>query len=1012
MYLPKGLEPNHLLHHACLSPESLLRYVLEWQETNHDSFCVDLAYFLRTLGKRFFEDADAAPVATPESSVDSVYDSWVRFYASAHPMKNLSVATISHKTYSQTVLSISWVEVLFSFDELLLHPTKYLLGWLAVCMLPLVKIYSPAVYEFLLAKLYRVLITDTELHALVLEQEHEAPPSSRVFNYRTFRFLSSKQLTYFNYLYANLTTDLNKEYISKLKYERFKGPTFELPHNPDTFSNLVRTQLILCVPAARYGHGMVYDTKKNMAHVDEAVADKGVSFDLYTGRAYSEDQKYLTVYRWNSVEVRSNTYCDQPNQSSLHRSQSFYVLLEHVLKCSLKRNREFLSHIIFSLNPIIPYRSKASKKARETLLKKFSSTKPDGSTAYWCVPGSGYFHAYKEVTSYTHSWVEKDSTLFLPDSPELLTETAMYTVDISEFLNTYATLESARNNVYTADVLRFRLPNLTELDSTVWSYFPTNYINSPHNPLLFPASESRHSKEYFTAYTYSLALAVGEWVGSATIACRLFNVTDKTNPGTVSIIPLIYDSGVSALAPLWGESEHKAVVDRRWEDCVANIDIPQYLVFLTQFAYLGTLQAGILTALDHLRYPSRTYADIFQFKFQPYYYDFIKYLRHRIFTDALHYNCLFASKNSPKGKSIFMPFVIKDHYYEKATPDGLNDREDWAISLTVPETIKWLRNHTANTSKRNKQRLFKSTFVSTIKRPVAPSKPNKRRGKREKILTLDFKVTSDLTVQIKMFKRGYETFFVLPWKELYLVSRLLPPIPNVVYKRGLSKIVLTRIGTPEDRVERGWGLYFDYIAHIKDSNPKHTWESVVSFWNQSFTKERNSLCKGVSLSQEHGYAFSITFLKSLKDSAWVGKLSLSETIPFLMQFLDEKSSVSIDNVKSQEVAQRRKANYEAKKKQRISKILTTLDNRNLGIKDNERLPFTEEDDSNIRHYYHIGMTKAERKELQKRVLHTWINIQYRANYLCNKLIKSGVKDPNLLPIMRVTKKVKQAIEAG
>lgn len=1000
MYLPIGLKPNHLIHHACLSPESLLRYVLEWQEANHDELCVDLAYFFSelTLGKQSGGD-DAAPVAIPKFPVDSVYDSWVRFCRSAHPLQNLSVTTKDYKNHSQIVLSISWVEVLFSLDELILDKTKYPLGWLAVCMLPLVKVYSPAAYEFLIAKLYKVLALDTDLHTSALEYENKA--SSKVFNYRTFNLLLSKHFTHSKYLYFDFGTHSTNPYIAKLKHARLKESTLTLPQNPDTFSNLIRTQLMLCVPASRYH----YDMK-------EALIQTGVSFDLYTGRAYAVNQDLLKVYKMNSVEYRSSVYCDNTDPFHSQRRESFYVLLEHVLKCSLKRNREFLSHIIFSLDLVIPYKSKYSIKAREALLKKFSSKRPDGSIAYWCVPGSGYLHAYKEVTSYTHSWVEKGSTLFLPDSPELLTETAMYTVDISDFLRTYATLDTARYRMNTADVLRFRLPSIMELDAAVWSYFPTNYTNAPHNPLLSPASESRNSKEYFTAYTYSLALAVGEWEGSATIACRLFNITDETNPDTASIIPLIHDSGVSALVPLWGESEHKAIVDRRWEDCVANINIPQYLIFLTQFAYLGTLYSGILTALDHLWYPSRTYIDIFQFKFQQAYYNFIKYLRHRIFTDIFPYLCLFSSKNSPKGKNLLMSFVTKDHYYEIAAPEGLNDNSDWAVSLTVPETIKWLRRHTTKTVTPNKQRLFKSTFISTIKRPVDPDKPNKRLGKREKILILDFKAPDDMSIQIKMFKRGYETFYVLPWKELYPVYHLLPPIPNVVYKRGLSKIVLSRLGTPEDRVDRGWGLYFDYIAHIKDRNPKYTWESAVLFWDQTFTKERNCLCKGVSLSKEYGYAFSLTFLKSLRDSAWVDKRSLSVVIPSLMEFLEEKSSVSIDNIKAQEVAKRRKENYEAKKKQRVSHILTTLDNRNLGLKDNERLPFTEEDDKYILHYYHVGMNKAERKELLKRVLHTWPNIQYRAKYLCNKLIKSGVKDTSLLPIMRVTKKVKQAIAAG
>jgi hypothetical protein len=525
---------------------------------------------------------------------------------------------------------------------------------------------------------------------------------------------------------------------------------------------------------------------------------------------------------------------------------------------------------------------------------------------------------------------------------------------------------------------------------------------------MFPANESRNSKEYFTAYTYSLALAVGEWIGSATTACKLLNISKETRPGTASLIPLAYDSGVSSLVPLWKISDKGDIEEYRWVNCVANIDIPQYLIFLSQFSFFGNLYHGVVSALTHLRLQTTSYASVFCYRDHSDYTRFIKYLRTHVFTDLFDYRCFFVPNESTGNNTLFMAGFRKERKHAGSTPQGFLTIDDWAISLTVPSYITWAKQHTNRVSHFVKERLYARKIASPVKKLKSEVK---RAPRTEKILSLDCKLSDGRVIPVKMLKRRYETYYVLPWRQLFNLGSIQPPIPTAVYSRRLSERMMQKMATPVDRVEKRWGLYMDYLAWAKDSNPKHTWESVLAFWNQSTDREKLALNKGVLLLKNHGYAFSLTFLQGLTDGNWVEKRSISAIIPELMDFLIDKSVLSVDNITSQITVQKRKEYEATKRKKFLDKVRNTVEGRHLGIKDTERLRFTEADDNNIKRYYHIGMTREEQDKLKELVLHSWDNIMYRASYLCEKLIKAGVVDPKLLPIRRVTKKVKQAIEA-
>lgn len=1030
MYLPKGIEPNRLIHHACLAPESLLRYVLEWQEANHASFGMELAQFFRELSEKntlrgsTLEKEGTPSSDTSVSSWKSPYELWKEFYAEVHPLQDGCVFMMDvDKDNRRPILSISWVEVLFSLEELLQHPTKGPLGWLGLCLLPLVKMYSPAVFEFLIGKVYRVLQADTDLHEKAFYAEKSA--KTKVLNRSTFNLLFISRMNSLSLLYDGLRDHLDLRYLSTLNKSRYNVKLSGLPEDAGIFSNLVQSQLALRVPASR----------NDLKSIRERVAPTyssgsyGVYFDLYRGVAYAtpSTSSNLTILKSNTASSRSLAYCDKDDPLYPLRHDVFYILLEHILKCSLKRNREFLNHVIYTLNLVIGYRYKDNIAVREELLTRFMKFDSKGNLTYWCTPSTQYtFNVYDELTSYTTSWIEHNSTTSLPDSPTTLTDIALYTVDISDFLASYGTEEVAvRQKTDNADKLQLELPSVSLLKSYIWTFLPRTEVA---NPLMIPPRESRNSKIYLSAYTYSLALAIGTWRGAASTIRKLFPIDESTQPDTVNFISLVNDSGVSSLIPTWEETSTGVLKEKRCSAmgqlCTTTIDIPQYLIFLTQFAFLGTLQDGILSTLDSIHYKRSTYKDIFNFSYDNSYADFIRHLRITIFPDIFYYKHIY---DTSAPEFLYVPYLKNATYYEGIFNGSLLKYDDRVVSIDVPKALAFFRRHTERDSRYTKQRLFIDRKPSTIKRINREGKL----GRKDLILPLTFKGEDGLTLTVKMFKRKYTTYYILPWKELYSLAKIEPPIPVVVYQHKYNKRKFKYLEscTPEDRVEEGWGLYWNYLDHIRDSNPKHTWESIVAFWNQNFDKENQKLIKGVAVKKDHGYAFSAAFLRNLRDSDWTYDVkksinpddeeeevrsyrSLSLILPSFMEFLNQNANMSVKNALIQDRDQQRELLLEQKTKKRKQAIANLKEGRSAGIKDDSRLRFTQEDDDNIRRYYRIGMTQEDRIRLQKCVLHNWPNIQYRANYLCNKLIKSGVKDPNLLPIMRVTKKVKQAIAAG
>lgn len=967
-YLPDGLYPARLLAAACDSPEALTAYVAKHLD-QPALFRLLAESFTRmptpasSLHLRVFRPLLQAPTAEIRRLEEAVpcVEMWYNKLSSAE------TAGLYVLPGMDACWSVSWPHVLLSLDKLLAPPkhakplepasvTEVLhgqyVGWLAVLLLPTLRIYDPCAYECAISRLYFALYTNVPLFDAAFRLRD---PSNDTITKATFAKVTATNFDSFFETQPGLYEALGYVNGKSIKQTISMHPNLDFlnePNGRDLFGCAVKTQLLLTVPFLR-------SFPIDHAPVTDFLSSYGIAIDVLRCKLQDEEGKTgLTLTTASSIDKIAD---DEKDINPRLRYLTLFQLITDTSAISLTQNHRFLNHVYAQLSKIFGYESPDSKNLRSKLLELFAG----------CFKSRNK-NSYSEILC-----VADSSKIRLPESvveektPEIFAK-LMFTVSLSHFLSRYGTLASPEDQRdRTLDCLDFMDPTYSVLNSLVWTDrfgIPcTEYVS----PVLTNSQLSRKSKHYFRAYTLSLALNMNAWYSAAREYDFKF---DFLNREVGSLAPLLQHVGVFT----------NGVADKH----VLEISVPRYIMFLTRMCKVPpVISAGIKNVLAE--YPSSkasackllpgadsNYRDRFSFLTD-------KILRDHLLTSDIR------EMPVPNMREVSVFSRIEKHS-DYLSPDTV-DLPVWLFGVQVED--------------------MRTDFIYTFKnRPLDPKDPlsTENRGRKSKGRIRGAKTPYDILFNIgqkvytiKVLRTKGLTFFGLPWKEFYRDYRVTPPDPKCVYirKRGDSAYI------------RPYAQFFEAMtSDDPDMDFLKPDDSV------DLNAERHILRPSVRVYVSTPYLFAWDSLFPEESKIVYPlpyRLDIPGLKSFLKAFnhmaeLDIRARAHKPK-KAQPLKIPRVTRVAYDKDKREHRLKAQADGKTWSPSDS-RIHFTEDEDYFICRNYRPKMTQETKDSIMRACPgHSWAVIGVRAKLLCEKLINDGLTDLSQLPHMYVTSRLKKLL---
>jgi hypothetical protein len=1007
LQLLPSLSPGELLKSICDSPEVFLAFVQ--RNVKHDELLLLLRQRLIDLKLSSLEPSETL------FGSDSVLISLLQKRFSLLREKTAEgSAGLVFKTDEGHAWAFSPVDAMFSIADLLCSPSDYLLGWLLLLQLPVVKIYNVAAYERILRRLYAMFAADTSLHAAALKEHISGACVFAPHNFTALRmFLPQRLESYYPFFTTSngrvLVVNTAAEYIKTcwVRRELFKPETSTSP----SFSDLVRSQLFCIIPSAYLIDSSLSADLNFMFYVNASTGEitrslsnlDSKSLELFTTWAVRSNSADATLGYDTSV---SDLLYDSLSIEDIKKRYTVVAqLVDYAVKTSLQRDVYFAAHIRYSLSGFFYVGSLSSVKAAKALYKSVSGweEKPvnfpfaaslrstvlsdfhkDSSGSY-TLDAAGYWHKFEsddEYLSVMTRW--------------------LFVVDVTAFISYGAIDYTVMLPSMDLDKLYNRkIPSITYLEYDVWPKCASGSLGPLPQPYLTAPMTKRTTPVYSIAYVASLATSIGQYLQIIESICfgqGGYYQGDLVHGQPVFMTrclgaQLLSEIGVGAptIFHTTSESTHLKLL----------MNIPRFLKYLAHDGHISPLAAGFSDVMRNRElhtgpvsprqfyswYPHGATDHLTNYKIRLRIIDAV--ILDRVYNPAEFKSNTRIPDNTPNAiRTIFTREERNDVW-------RLGEYDEWNICWYLPKVHSICRS--AFSSRVDGKKLTFPLRKSPDALPPIKDTPVLRpsRSRVSYFITDVHEVLpGGYTMHARVLRKGFQTLVSLPWDELFTRYRIRPPHFTVVYHHKLSQRKKQLLMDPRKRKEQHWGLYVDFCYRITQYKAPPL-KDLIEDWGIPLADEQAQLVHGVRVYKDVGFVFDLDFLLNLQSNSWDGGKALCDMLPYMKQLIEKWRVLSFSTVKYEERQQAQKVyNASRRKTARI------------------RNKFTPEEDLTIINYYRKDMPERARAHITALCAdHDWLAIAARANKLAIKLVKEqGIMEEFKLPVVRVGKALRKLID--
>jgi hypothetical protein len=879
------------------------------------------------------------------------------------------------------------------------YPSSSAMGWLLLLQLPLVKAYNPFAYECLLSRLYAYLATNKHLHSAAwFDHNKRAVFTPHNFS-RVYHSEAKKHNVYYpgldSYYSSGQTDYLNKVRLREDKFT-FKSDD---PTSQQRLSALIRNQLMCVVPSARHGIDFLsgtylYNAGTYLDHstgvISTSTPEHSVAVSTGIKAAFPGKGTFI------EGEVIDRLYAEEDTTHT--RYAVMYQIASSSVFRKLKCDVRFMSHIYTSLGAILGYSQGSAKDARNFLFNrvKDSFTEfPETAEALQdlCCPGS--------------------------NSLEDAFNRQYFTVSIHRALSRVSDYcEPSKAFVKT-------LPSVTYLTTNTWQLLNSGTSKNSYTPsTLITPSCSRHSSEYFMAYTTSLASAIGSYLSKPNVP-----IATRINDEFVFDAPLYRFASEIGVAHDSIPVDAKVVKKLNPNDIFdlgpyMYVNLPRYMRFLSYCGSFGTLLKGLVPIKRALQLKTEKASELFgwhpvrgegksMIRYVEFLYrinrDIVPLLFGSVPVQSMFYSELNHLESEGLAKT-FHPIGV-DYTNSILYHSDLLETKRCFVVPVVP-VLTFLRSVYSkhhNGSKTTFQSVSKK--MATVPKQGNKAKTHSRFNYYQLKHPIDIGVGADAILTVKVLNKNYQTYVSLPWRHLHEWYKLLPPKVEFVYNRKISDRLKRKFATDDERKTANRWLYMTFYDWV-ESDKYTSMKELIEWWGKDFDEERRRIgaCRYIRLFSGVGFVLSLDAFDSIGSNDW-GNGNPKDIIPDFENFLSEWRNLDFSVFKKQSFkhsvsVRRQKALDEHKAAYELNKRLGDPDGKKM------RLHFTTDEDLAILRLYKKDLTEDDRRELMSCChTHGWLVIVNRAHKLAMKLIKEdGVTDLDKLPVIRVSEQIKCALE--